>query len=116
MLLPALYASVEYKGPKRCIERLEFLISRPELAHYIRKLILRPSHLLTTSQSAVEAESSIARAMELLAPNLRSLHTFIWDGLEMPEDRIWATLRARYVLPTSSMDTIIIMIQQLSLS
>jgi hypothetical protein len=89
----------------RCKERLEFFIRRPELAHYVQRLILRPTHLLVASQSTAEVELSIARAMELLAPSLLCLHTFLWDGLEMPAEFIWSSLQTRYLYPTYNNET-----------
>lgn len=35
--------------------------------------------------------------LEELAGDLENMHTFDWDGLELPEDRLWETLRIRYV-------------------
>jgi hypothetical protein len=93
LLIPVLYSSLEFKSVARCNERLEFLLRRPDLAHYVHKLVLRPSHLQDPSPELFNAEIAISKAIELLAPNLYSLHTFIWDGLEMPEDYIWSTLR-----------------------
>lgn len=94
-------------------ERLKFLRARPDIANHVQKLILRPSYFTPASPSASDTEAYIASAMDLLAPSLGCLRTFIWDGLEMPQDRIWATLRARYVLPNSPNDGTVTIIPQL---
>ena len=38
-------------------------------------------------------EALLSRSLEDLEPKLQSLHTFKWDGYEMPGDSLWATLR-----------------------
>ena len=93
LLLPALYISLDLISFEICKDRLEFLIKHPELARRIRKLVLRPSCWLVSSAEALDNEVWVTKVLELLAPNLHALYTFIWDGLEMPEDRIWSTLR-----------------------
>jgi len=38
-------------------------------------------------------EEWLAITVQRLAKNFASLHTFVWDGLEMPTDELWLTLR-----------------------
>lgn len=91
--LPSLYASVDLKSTKRCHECLEHLISRPDIAGYVRTLVLQPNYLQDHRHHFLDAEKDIATTLSLVIPNLRSLKKFLWDGLEMPEDHVWAALR-----------------------
>ncbi|GLB33961.1 hypothetical protein LshimejAT787_0108450 [Lyophyllum shimeji] len=93
LLLPALYASLECKTYYRCKERLTFLAARPELARHIKRLVIRPNHLMSSSYIWLDAEVEISEAVERLAPQLSALATFIWDGLEPPEESLWIALR-----------------------
>ena len=40
-----------------------------------------------------DAEGQISNDMIQLAPMLMGLETFIWDGVEPPEEKLWVTLR-----------------------
>ncbi|KAG5341934.1 hypothetical protein C0989_006777 [Termitomyces sp. Mn162] len=46
-----------------------------------------------------DAEEQISDDMNKLAPMLMSLETFIWDGVEPPEEKLWVALRKQYVFP-----------------
>ncbi|TFK43737.1 hypothetical protein BDQ12DRAFT_731725 [Crucibulum laeve] len=92
-LLPALFSVLEIQTVEKCQEQLNFLLRRPCISRHVRKLILRPSHLCVASENILHAENEIIRTVELLAPNLTCLNTFIWDGHERPDDSIWTTLR-----------------------
>ncbi|KAJ7591728.1 hypothetical protein C8J56DRAFT_931645 [Mycena floridula] len=94
MLMPARFRTVELKSTKRCMGQLKFLIAHPHIARYIRSLSLSPNYLkIYHSPKSLQNEIEVAQAVELLAPNLHSLEKFIWDGLGMPADSLWLTLR-----------------------
>ncbi|KAG5648923.1 hypothetical protein DXG03_000272 [Asterophora parasitica] len=102
LLLPALYASIECKTYHRCKERLSFLLERPDLALYIKKIILRPNPLM--SSFCLDEEMHVSDAFERLIPKLSGLETFIWDGLEPPEENLWTGLRTQYVIEIGDKD------------
>lgn len=95
LIYPTLYAAVEFQGLKRCRTGLALLYRQPKLAHYVRKLVLRPSYRQASNQNAIDDELGLIQMMELLVPNLHLLDTFVWDGHEMPKDDIWQLLRSR---------------------
>lgn len=87
----------------RCNERVAFFLRRPHLARCVRKLILRTHSRLYFSDipPARKDDAELTRAVELLLPNLHNLLSFDWDGVEMPNDKLWLALRARCVLVPS---------------
>ncbi|KAF8207084.1 hypothetical protein K438DRAFT_1962716 [Mycena galopus ATCC 62051] len=96
-LLPVLYASVDLKSSGICCIVLKHLASKPHLAAYIRKLVVRPNHpsrWARANEKSVE-ESWVSDVLEQLASSghLENLQTFIWDGLESPKDFLWLGLR-----------------------
>ncbi|KDR67547.1 hypothetical protein GALMADRAFT_1079775 [Galerina marginata CBS 339.88] len=98
-LQPVLYHSLDLKS-FHCRHVLRFLLRRSYPARYIRKLVLRPSyHYLVsgmTSERAKKKEAEVLRIFHGLVPCLRSLHTFVWDGLFSPgpmHDGIWSELK-----------------------
>ncbi|KAH0587751.1 hypothetical protein H2248_006509 [Termitomyces sp. 'cryptogamus'] len=95
LLLPVLYSSVECKTYVRCRERLKALIAHPDRAKHVRKLILRPNDIMSSMvyYAWFDAEEQISDDMNKLAPMLMSLETFIWDGVEPPEEKLWVALR-----------------------
>ncbi|KAF8076554.1 hypothetical protein FPV67DRAFT_1471926 [Lyophyllum atratum] len=93
LLLPALYASVECKTYYRCKERLTFLLARRTLACHVKTIVLRPNHLMSSSFIWLSVELEVSQAVERLSPHLTSLETFVWDGLEPPEESLWIALR-----------------------
>lgn len=99
LLLPFLYTSVELKTVRRCDECLERLIGQPNVARYVRSLILRPRGYVDddASHTSLCDERDIAIALNLVIPHLHCLCRFEWHGFDMPTDHIWATLRQQYV-------------------
>ncbi|KAG6903485.1 hypothetical protein C0995_005508 [Termitomyces sp. Mi166 len=66
----------------------------PDRAKHIKKLILRPNEIISSMYSAwFDAEGQISEDMIKLAPMLTGLETFIWDGVEPPEEMLWVALR-----------------------
>lgn len=47
-----------------------------------------------TSKKRLLKERELALGLQRLAPNLSHLRKFVWDGLEIPENDLWAALRA----------------------
>jgi len=92
LLLPRLYADVDLKTNKQC-RFLSVLAKRPGVTRHIRKLAVRPNNAEWTLPEDVVNEVVISNLVSRMAVHLTSLHTFVWDGLEMPEDQLWLRLR-----------------------
>ncbi|KAF8872955.1 hypothetical protein BD779DRAFT_1679476 [Infundibulicybe gibba] len=94
LLLPALYGTLLLRSSRSCRLTLRMLSTRPEICVHIRKLALRPNYYLAWPKADEPLdEGRVVARVEKLAPSLVSLHTFDWDGLEMPADHLWETLR-----------------------
>ncbi|KAL0062561.1 hypothetical protein AAF712_010600 [Marasmius tenuissimus] len=92
-VLPYLYSNLRLNDSE-CLLRIRFLIARPYLSRFVREIVLVPSNVKQGAmQKSVAGEVELARAVELLAPNLTSLEKFIWDGLEVPDDNLWLALQ-----------------------
>ncbi|GLB40830.1 hypothetical protein LshimejAT787_0900450 [Lyophyllum shimeji] len=93
-LIPALYESVYLRSSRKCRVTLAMLAKRPDICVHIRKLTVRPNYYLSWPKPDEPLEESWVEYMiGQIAGNLTSLHTFDWDGLELPSDRMWGTLR-----------------------
>ncbi|KAJ7121008.1 hypothetical protein C8R44DRAFT_623441 [Mycena epipterygia] len=92
LLLPRLYADVDLKTNKQC-RFLSVLAKRPGVSRHIRKLAVRPNNAEWTLPEDPVNEVVISNLISRMAVHLASLHTFVWDGLEMPEDQLWLRLR-----------------------
>ncbi|KAL0948235.1 hypothetical protein HGRIS_010835 [Hohenbuehelia grisea] len=93
IIYPVIFTNLELISFEDCQDRLHLLIARPSYARHVKQLVLRPNHLRPLSSQALVDEDRVSRAVELLAPNLQALETFIWDGSEAPMDRVWVSLR-----------------------
>ncbi|KAJ7481777.1 hypothetical protein FB451DRAFT_1237132 [Mycena latifolia] len=91
-LLPRLYADVDLKTNRQC-KLLTVLAKRPGVARHIRKLAVRPNNVEWALPEEPVSETALSELVSRLAPSLTSLHTFVWDGLEGPEDEVWLKLR-----------------------
>ncbi|KAJ6591251.1 hypothetical protein DFH09DRAFT_1420316 [Mycena vulgaris] len=91
-LLPRLYTDVDLKTNKQC-RLLSVLAKRPGVARHIRKLAVRPNNAEWTLPEDPIDEVAICELVSRIAPHLTSLHTFVWDGLELPDDKVWMKLR-----------------------
>lgn len=70
------------------------LFERPDICRYIRKLAVRPNYYLAWPKANERLDEDWVVDMLLkIAENMALLHTFDWDGLEMPNDRLWIALR-----------------------
>lgn len=94
LLLPVLYEAVVLKSSKSCRVTLRMLANRPDICSLIQKLAVRPNYYLAWPKANEPLDESwVSSAVEKIAPHLRKLHTFDWDGLEMPDDWLWKTLQ-----------------------
>ncbi|KAF9267189.1 hypothetical protein L218DRAFT_722977 [Marasmius fiardii PR-910] len=95
-VLPLLYTHLHLQDIQ-CLTRIQFLLARPHLTRFVRQLVLVPTNVTTTTQRSAQKhvanEVELAKAVELLTPNLSSLEKFIWDGMELPHDHLWEALR-----------------------
>jgi len=97
--MPALYDTVTLKSSKDCKVTLEMLRNKRPICGYIRKLAVRPNYYLAWPKPDEELnETWVADTIEDIAKDLIILHTFDWDGLELPKDSLWSMLRLKYVL------------------
>jgi hypothetical protein len=98
-LLPHLYDTVTLKSSRKCRVTLEMLATRPDICAHIRKFAVRPNYYLAWPKpDEFLDENWVARKIQEIAPSLVAMHTFDWDGLEMPPDELWGTLRTSYVI------------------
>ena len=75
------------------------LANRPDICAHIRKFAVRPNYYLSWPKPDEPLDEDwVVYKIELIAPSLTSMHTFDWDGLEMPLDRLWGTLQTSYVI------------------
>ncbi|KAF7372077.1 F-box domain-containing protein [Mycena venus] len=95
MLLTAeLYKTVHLRSSRSCKSGLMMLAGRPELCAHIQKLTVRPNYYLAWPTRDVRLDEDwVAKKISVIAKTLTHLRTFDWDGLEMPRDELWLTLR-----------------------
>lgn len=89
--LPVLWTSLSFNGGK-CQMSLESLLHRPERTMGVKKLFLRPGYLREPTPETLAQESLISNNLDALLPNFHSLQTFVWDGLEAPDEKVWKAL------------------------
>jgi len=98
--MPALYDTVILKSSKHCRTTLRMLKDKKNrhICQLIRKLAVRPNYYLAWPRpDELLDEGWVVRMIEDISKNLPSLHTFDWDGLELPNDTLWVALQAKYV-------------------
>ncbi|PPQ85300.1 hypothetical protein CVT24_006411, partial [Panaeolus cyanescens] len=94
LLLPALYDTVTLKSSKNCRVTLTMLEQRPELCGYIKKLAVRPNYYLSWPKPDDELDEDwVVAKIQSISVHLTNMHTFDWDGLELPRDSLWDVLR-----------------------
>lgn len=100
-MLPVLYDSVCLATSFQCAEMLNAFERTPELAGYVKALTVRPNSQDWAAPAEAEAlnESWMAAMIGKIASagHFAALHTFIWEGVSVPEDSLWLTLRVRLV-------------------
>ncbi|KAF7329981.1 hypothetical protein MKEN_00262100 [Mycena kentingensis (nom. inval.)] len=89
-----LYEDVDLKTNRHC-KMLAALARRPKVLRSIKRLAVRPNNVEWTLPEDEMNEGTFAELIHSrVAPNLASLHTFIWDGLQKPPcDELWLQLR-----------------------
>ena len=101
--MPALYDTVILKSSRNCKATLEMLRRRRHICGYIRKLAVRPNYYLAWPRPDEELnEAWVVDMIDEISKDLKTMHTFDWDGLELPKDSLWTTLRRKYVSPPCS--------------
>jgi len=96
LLLPALYETVTLKSSKNCKVTLAMLVRRRDICGHIKKLAVRPNYYLAWPRpDEYLSEIWVVQQIDAISKNLTSMHTFDWDGLELPKDSLWETLRLK---------------------
>ncbi|KAF7369538.1 F-box domain-containing protein [Mycena venus] len=94
LLIPELYKTVHLRSSRSCKSGLMMLALRPDLCAHIQKLAVRPNYYLAWPTRDVRLDEDwVAEKISVIAKTLTHLRTFDWDGLEMPRDGLWLTLR-----------------------
>ncbi|KAF8805053.1 hypothetical protein BYT27DRAFT_7258635 [Phlegmacium glaucopus] len=94
LLLPALYDTIILRSSKHCRLTLTMLLKNPHLCPYIKKLAVRPNYYLAWPKSDDTLDEDwVVKMIIDLSKDLKSMHTFDWDGLELPNDEFWDELR-----------------------
>ncbi|PPQ93590.1 hypothetical protein CVT25_005470 [Psilocybe cyanescens] len=95
LLLPALYETVTLKSSKNCRVTLNMLRSRKDICAHVRKLAVRPNYYLAWPRPDEQlSEAWVVTMIQDISMDLTAMHTFDWDGLELPDDSLWETLRS----------------------
>ncbi|KAG6830405.1 hypothetical protein H0H92_000901 [Tricholoma furcatifolium] len=92
-LLPRLYSIVELATNRQCKIALEGFMRYPKLARHIRSLTVRPNNVERSSSNDYLDEEYVAGVIATMACHMPLLRSFLWDGLEMPNDKLWIALR-----------------------
>src|SRR5260370_34227156 len=96
LLLPALYETVTLKSSKNCRITLAMLATRSDICGYIKKLAVRPNYYLAWPRpDEYLSETWVVQQIDAISKYLTSMHTFDWDGLELPQYSLWETLRSK---------------------
>lgn len=97
LLKPILYSSVDLDSTESCRETLKLFSQRPDITVLIQELTLRPSHpsgWAKSSETKIDEDWVSSVVEEIVsAGHLRSLTSFLWDGMESPRDSLWTALR-----------------------
>jgi len=95
LLAPLLYKRVELKTNRHCKTTLLALSKCPDLAQHVHKLVIRVNNPEWTDAGGEINEDIIASFIEKMATagSLKGLRSFEWDGLEMPCDELWLSLK-----------------------
>lgn len=74
------------------------LEKRPDICRFVKKLAVRPNYYLAWPKPDEHLDEAwVVDMLQKIAGSMFSMHTFDWDGLELPKDALWSTLRKRYV-------------------
>lgn len=95
-LMPFLYETVVLKSSRKCRVALDLFKRQREICKFIKKLAVRPNYYLSWPRPDEYLEEEwVVSNLQDLAESFENMHTFDWDGLELPDDRLWETLRLR---------------------
>lgn len=93
-LLPTLYRSVVLTSGAACSAALSMLKLQPEVCKCIQELVVRPNNQAPTTGMDTEIdEVSVSDQIAAIALNLRGLHNFEWEGMNIPGDHMWTSLK-----------------------
>lgn len=83
------------------------LRSRKDICAHVRKLAVRPNYYLAWPRPDEQlSEAWVVTMIQDISMDLTAMHTFDWDGLELPDDSLWETLRSKWVsLPLALLHT-----------
>ncbi|KAJ3565055.1 hypothetical protein NP233_g7884 [Leucocoprinus birnbaumii] len=96
VLVPIIYSSVRLRGSRQCTQTLRYLKENPWIASYVRQLAIDTgcSTQNADAESSEATEDWISSIVEELAPHLKRLSDFRWDGSRLPLSRtFWETLQ-----------------------
>ncbi|KAJ8503363.1 hypothetical protein ONZ45_g10922 [Pleurotus djamor] len=100
LLLPLLYHELQLGSNDQCRATLSYLAREPDVAMFVKKLIIRPNHRAweSTVHQEEQNESWIADLVTIIAAQgkFQQLKAFHWDGMEVPKDKLWVTLRSHF--------------------
>lgn len=95
-VMQVLYESVDLCSADQCSRTLSMLQRRPEVARHVRKLVVRPDEDPRRRRRRYSPVDGylVSASVRQAAPRLDALHTFIWDGEDLPPyDDMWFALR-----------------------
>ncbi|KAG7448961.1 uncharacterized protein BT62DRAFT_887406 [Guyanagaster necrorhizus] len=93
LLVSHLYRNVDLKTSRQCKVVLGMLLKHPDIARHVTKLIVHPNNIEWTAIDVSLNESGVVDLLIRAVRYMPSLHTFFWDGVEMPDDHLWLVLR-----------------------
>ena len=94
--ITALYDKVTLNTPAQCVQTLNMLSSKPYIARHVRTLILHPDKERIGRSFEYSYGFNVSGIVRRVAGEgaLDALHTFEWDGQDMPGyDDMWVALR-----------------------
>ncbi|KZT29125.1 hypothetical protein NEOLEDRAFT_1107909 [Neolentinus lepideus HHB14362 ss-1] len=95
-VMEVLYASVDLSSAYQCSRTLNMLHNRPEVARHVRQLVVRPDDDPRRKRRRYSPVDGylVSAAVRQAALKFDALHTFIWDGEDLPPyDDMWFALR-----------------------
>ncbi|TFK53529.1 hypothetical protein OE88DRAFT_1717762 [Heliocybe sulcata] len=95
-VMEVLYTSVDLSSAQQCSRTLSMLQNRPEVSRHVRQLVVRPDDDPRRKRRRYSPVDGylVSAAVRQAAHKLDALHTFIWDGEDLPPyDDMWFALR-----------------------
>lgn len=98
MLTSSLYRTITLHSSRDCKVILELLLKRKDICGYIREFTVQPNNYQAWPKPDKRiCEIWITNAIKKISPSLISMHSFDWDGLELPDDSLWVALQSKCV-------------------